>query len=284
MNMKSTEKGVLNKSEVYFFSPSQIARKIYFYAISAGHFYCEKGYHLIRNNYNSFLITHIISGTFTYVKNGRSVSAHEGDTVILNCYEPHEYYTDTTFESIWIHVGGSSSFELFNEIENSQGNLIKSADTMHIEKLLFRIFDALKSTLPSSEIQISIDIYKLFMDLLNPKKIPVKQCERYEESIDDLKNFISEHLSDTLTVKLLADKMNMSSSHFSRTFKLYTGYSPYEYILISRLNMAKNLLQKTDKSVGDIASEVGFNSESNFSFCFTENVGITPKKFRKLNF
>lgn len=282
--MKSTEKGVLDKSEVYFFSPSQIARKIYFYAISAGHFYCEHGYHLIRNNYNSFLITHIINGTFTYVQNGKSINAHKGDTVILNCYKPHEYYTDSSFESIWVHIGGSSSFELFNEIENSQGNLIKSADIMHIKKLLFRIFDALKSTLPSSEIQISVDIYKLFMDLLNPQKVPIKRSESYEESIDDLKNYILEHLSENLTVKMLADKTHMSISHFSRIFKQYTGYAPYEYILISRLNMAKDLLQKTDKQIGEVALEVGFNSESNFSFCFTENVGLTPKKFKKLNF
>ena len=89
--MKSTELGVLKKSEVYFSSPSQTAKKLYYYPISAGHFFCIKGYHLIRDNYNSLLITHIIDGTFTYIKDGKHITARAGDTVILDCYKPHEY-------------------------------------------------------------------------------------------------------------------------------------------------------------------------------------------------
>lgn len=86
--MKSTELGVLKKSEVYFSSPSQTAKKLYYYPVSAGHFFCVKGYHLIRNNYNSLLITHIIDGTFTFVKDGKHTTARAGDTVILDCYKP----------------------------------------------------------------------------------------------------------------------------------------------------------------------------------------------------
>ena len=76
----------------------------------------------------------------------------------------------------------------------------------------------------------------------------------------------------------------MSSSHFSRVFKQQTGFSPYDYILISRLNRAKYLLQVTDMTVASIAYEIGFNSESNFIYFFTENEGISPGKFRKLKF
>ena len=283
--MKSTEKGVLDKSEVYFFTPSQTAKRLYFYAISAGHFFCEKGYHLIRKNYNSFLITHIIDGEFTFVKDGKSFTAHKGDTVILNCYEPHEYFTNTTFESIWVHVSGSSAFSFFDEIVSTKGSLIQSIDATHIQKLAFQIFNALKSAEPPSEIKISIDIYKLFMNLLNPQQQNiVKQESKHEESLEDLKFYIIEHLSDSLSVKDLANKVHMSLSHFSRIFKEYTGYAPYEYILISRLNKAKNLLQKTNMSIVNIALETGFNSESNFIVFFTENTGYTPGKFRKLKF
>ncbi|MGN1123158.1 MAG: AraC family transcriptional regulator, partial [Eubacterium sp.] len=98
--MKCNETGVLKKSEVYFSSPSQTAKKIYFYPISAGHFFCVKGYHLVRKNYNSLLITHILDGSFTFVKDGKHITARKGDTVILDCYKPHEYYTNDNFESI----------------------------------------------------------------------------------------------------------------------------------------------------------------------------------------
>lgn len=282
--MKSTELGVLKKSEVYFSSPSQTAKKLYYYPISAGHFFCIKGYHLIRDNYNSLLITHIIDGTFTYIKDGKHITARAGDTVILDCYKPHEYYTNDSFESIWIHISGANSFELFEEAEKTDGNLVKCRDVNHVKKLLFRIYDSISGVNPPSELNISLDIYKIFAELLNPQSIKSKGESNYEDSIQDVKNYIAENLNEKLTVQRLANESHMSTSHFSRVFKQQTGFSPYDYVLITRLNKAKYLLQKTEMSVSSIAYETGFNSESNFICFFTDNEGISPGKFRKLKF
>lgn len=282
--MKSTERGVLKKSEIYFSSPSQTARKLYYYPISAGHFFCVKGYHLIRNNYNSLLITHIINGTFTFVKDDKHITARAGDTVILDCYKQHEYYTNDSFESIWIHLSGANSFELFQEIEKTEGCLVKCRDIQHVKKLLFRIYDSISGVNPPSELNMSLDIYKLFAELLNPQSIKSKGEASYEDNIQEVKNYIAENLNEKLTVQQLADKTLMSVSHFSRVFKQQTGFSPYEYVLITRLNKAKYLLQKTEMSVAAIAYETGFNSESNFICFFTENEGVSPGKFRRLKF
>ena len=282
--MKSTELGVLKKSEVYFSSPSQTAKKLYYYPISAGHFFCIKGYHLIRDNYNSLLITHIIDGTFTYIKDGKHITARAGDTVILDCYKPHEYYTNDSFESIWIHISGANSFELLEEVEKTDGNLVKCRDVNHVKKLLFRIYDSISGVNPPSELNISLDIYKIFAELLNPQSIKSKGESNYEDSIQDVKNYIAENLNEKLTVQRLVNESHMSTSHFSRVFKQQTGFSPYDYVLITRLNKAKYLLQKTEMSVSSIAYETGFNSESNFICFFTDNEGISPGKFRKLKF
>lgn len=269
--MKCNETGVLRKSEVYFSSPSQTAKKIYFYPISAGHFFCVEGYHLVRKNYNSLLITHILDGSFTYIKDGKHITAHKGDTVILDCYKPHEYYTNDSFESIWIHIAGANSYELFEEIERSEGNLVKCKDVQHLRKLLFRVFDGMKGDYPTTELSVSLDIYKIFTELLNPQSTKSKGKSNYEDSIQTVKEYIAENLNENLTVGALAEIVNMSSSHFSRVFKQQTGFSPYDYILISRLNRAKYLLQVTDMTVSSIAYEIGFNSESNFIYFFTEN-------------
>ncbi len=282
--MKSNETGVLKKSEVYFSSPSHTAKKLYYYPISAGHFYCVNDYHLVRKSYDSLLVTHILDGSFTYVKDGRHITARKGDTVILDCYNPHEYYTNDSFESIWVHIAGANSYELFKEIESTEGNLVKCKDIQHVEKLLFRIFDGMKGDRPTTELKASLDIYKIFTELLNPQSAKSKGESSYDDSIQSVKEFISENLNENLTVGHLAEIVNMSSSHFSRVFKQQTGFSPYDYILISRLNRAKYLLQVTDMTVSSIAYEIGFNSESNFIYFFTENEGISPGKFRKLKF
>ena len=282
--MKCNETGVLAKSEVYFSSPSQTAKKIYFYPISAGHFFCNSNYHLIRDNYDSLLITHILNGSFTYVKDGKHITARKGDTVILDCYKPHEYYTNDSFESVWIHISGANSTDIFNEIESTEGNLIKCKDIQHLRKLLFRVFDSMKGETPTTELNYSLDIYKIFTELLNPQSAKTKGEISYEDSVHKVKEYIAENLNENLTIKDLAESVNMSSSHFSRVFKQQTGFSPYDYILISRINRAKYLLQTTNLTIASVAYEVGFNSESNFIYYFTENEGISPGKFRKLKF
>lgn len=282
--MKSTEHGVLEKSDLYFFSPSQTAKKLHFYPVSAGHFYCVKGYHLIRSNYDSLLITHIIKGSFTYVKDGRHSTAYAGETVILDCYRDHEYYTNDSFESIWVHFSGVNCLALYHEIERTAGNTVQCRDPQMTEKTLFGIFDAISGKKELTELGLSLELYKLLTELLASEQPSENQQSRYDNLIQDVKDYVSAHISEKLTVKELADLVYMSSTHFSRIFKQQTGLSPYEYIMLSRMKYAKELLRQTDLSISQIAGAAGFNSDSNFIHSFVENTGITPHKFRKLKF
>lgn len=135
-----------------------------------------------------------------------------------------------------------------------------------------------------SEINWSLDIYKILAELLNPLHISIKNNTSYEDSIQDAKKYISDHLNEKLTVQDIADIIHMSPSHFSRVFRQQTGFSPYDFVLVSRLNRAKDFLQKTDMSISQIAFDIGFNSESNFIYFFTKSTGLSPSRFRKLKF
>lgn len=282
--MKSSERGVLKKSNFFFSTPSQTAKNLYYYPVSSGHFFCVKGYHLVRKNYDSLLITYIIDGSFTFILDGKHITAHKGDTVILDCYKPHEYYTNDSFESIWVHFGGANSREFYNEIVKNSGNLIKCTDPDHVKRLLFRIYNNIAENTTASEINHSLDLYKLITELATRQMINSKSKVSYEDQIHEIKKYIAEHLQDNISIKNLASIMHMSTSHFSRIFKQQTGFAPYDYVLIYRLNKAKEYLQKTNLTVSEITYEVGFNSESNFIYFFTKHNGISPNKFRKLKF
>ena len=78
-----------------------------------------------------------------------------------------------------------------------------------------------------------------------------------------------------------AAAVSLSPSHFSRQFKARTGYSPYEYIVLRRIDKAKYMLASTELSVKEIAYATGYNSEENFIHSFRKNVGVAPGIFRK---
>lgn len=283
--MKQIGPGILPQSEIYFSSPSQKAKKLYYNVLCAGHFYCDKNYRLVRESYDSVLILHVLDGSFTFVdSNKKHITAAKNDTVILDCYKPHEYYADGSLESIWIHVTGANSREFLKDILKDVGNIIKSKEPGHIKNLMQKIFKGISAANPISESELSLTVYKLLLEFLNPAPAKAKDETVHEDNMQYIRDYISAHLNEKITVKDLSEKVHMSATHFSRVFRHRTGFSPYGYVLASRLNKAKELLLKTDLSVTEIAYETGFNSEANFVYFFTNNEGISPGKFRKLNF
>lgn len=281
--MKQIGPGILPKSEIFFSSPSLKAKKLYYNVLCAGHFYCDNSYHLKRDNYDSILILHIIDGTFTFKgENGEFLTAEKTDTVILDCYESHEYFAEDSVEFLWIHIDGVNSREICREIISDNGNISKSVKYNYLRDLLFKIFSDVKNGVIIPEQQLSFSIYEMLLELLNPSKTKDKTI--HEENIARTKEYIVSHLNEQITVEILADVANMSVTNFSRVFRQQTGFSPYDFVLSTRLNKAKEYLLQTNMSVTQIAYETGFNSESNFIYCFTNNEGISPGKFRKLKF
>ncbi len=273
--------GVLENSKLFFYSPSQTAKSLYYYAVSSGHFFCDKNYHLVRKTFKSILVLYVLGGSFTFVNSqGRHITAHTGEAVLLDCYQPHEYYTTEALEFLWVHICGADSVKLYNEIVKANGNVINAKDNQLIKKLISRIINSMEAPQRLSEQAISIDIYKLLLELLNPFSQSGNESKS-EYITEQVRSYIFENLSEKLSLAVLSQIAQMSPSHFSRVFKAQTGFSPYDYVLTARLNKAKDLLQKTDLSISQIAEATGFNSESNFIYFFTGNTGVSPTKFRK---
>ncbi len=280
--MKQIGPGILDKSTIAFLSSAAKAKKIYYNVLCAGHFYCDNNYHLVRENYDSILILYVANGTFTFVDDGKHLTVEKGDAVVLDCYKPHEYYTSDYLESYWVHISGANCYEIYKEIVESNGKILKHKDGCRAKERLCRIIKGLEQS--NNEADLSLEVYKLLLELVNPLSMTRKDETEYAKNIECIKEYVLDHLNEKITVKNLAEIAHMSSTHFSRVFKAQTGFSPYDYVVMLRINKAKNQLLKTNMSVAEIAYNVGFNSEANFIYSFTNNEGISPGKFRKLKF
>lgn len=88
-------------------------------------------------------------------------------------------------------------------------------------------------------------------------------------------------LSDPdLQISEIASAMNLGQSQFTRKIKALTNYTPVELIRRMRLQKAKTLLLSSEKTVSEIAFEVGFTSLAYFSKCYKEEFGTSPSESR----
>ncbi|MDF9831724.1 ligand-binding sensor domain-containing protein/signal transduction histidine kinase/DNA-binding response OmpR family regulator [Parabacteroides sp. PF5-6] len=85
--------------------------------------------------------------------------------------------------------------------------------------------------------------------------------------------------SDTMSVESLAAEMGMSTSSLYRKVKGLSGLSPNDFIRVSRLKKAVQLIQAGETRINDIAFRVGFSSPTYFSTCFQKQYGKTPTEF-----
>ena len=99
--------------------------------------------------------------------------------------------------------------------------------------------------------------------------------------VQKVKSYIELNYKHEIRLKTLADIAGMSSSAFSRFFKLHTGRNLSEYIIDQRLGYASRLLVDSTNSIAEISYQCGFNNLSNFNRIFKKRKGCSPSEFRE---
>lgn len=278
--MENVQRGILSGSEILFFSPTQSARSLFYYPTSAGYFICDSRYSVQRESFDSLLVFHVIKGSFSFLCDGREKTAHAGETAVVDCFHPHAYYTIDGFEARWVHINGLHMIELYRELTERYGGVLPVAWRLPVEKAVRDIYTSIQNHIRLGDAGMSLLIYQLIAALFGGEA----SAGDGNSQVSMAAAYILENYSERLTVASVAQKVHMSASHFSRTFKKQMGASPYDYILHTRLAKAKELLKKTNLSVQEIAYQTGFASASNFIDCFKSKENISPLKFRNLTF
>lgn len=101
------------------------------------------------------------------------------------------------------------------------------------------------------------------------------------EAIQETIKFIEDHITDELTVDMIADKVHISSFYFQKGFSMLCGLSISEYIRNRRLSLAGNDLATSNVKIIEIAIKYGYDSPDSFTKAFTRFHGVTPSAVQK---
>ena len=108
-------------------------------------------------------------------------------------------------------------------------------------------------------------------------------AEHHNKAVSNAKKYIDEHISEKLSLKIIAENVYMSTFHLSRTFKKCYGVNISEYILSERVNRAKQYLATSDFAISEIMRMSGFDDNNSYFYqIFKKHTGITPAEYRKM--
>lgn len=277
--MLSKEKGTCSGSDLYFQTPSENALSFLYYMTSCGYYYTNYDYCIERQNYHNFLLFCIKEGRLSVTSNGRTLVAHTGQIGFVDCHHFHEYHTIGNTEFVWLHLDGANSRDFYEHILEHHGGFV--FDLPNSKEIYDRIFELVyiwRNEQRISEIRLSYKLYGLLSTLLD--HAPIEQ-ENNNSPLAAALDFIQQHYHESISLTDIAAAVNMSIYYFSRQFKKEFGYSPHDFLILTRMNRAKHLLKTTDLPIKVIAQMVGYRNVATFTNAFTARIGLSPSLFRK---
>jgi AraC-like DNA-binding protein len=171
--------------------------------------------------------------------------------------------------------------ELFNPNVNIMFPDFVVADN-NLKKLFLQAFDLLNNF--ESTLENEGKLYLLLTDLLKLKATVLQNDEIREnqnEAVHRAINFITKNYKSSFSLDELAEQSFLSKFHLLRIFKTKTGLTPYTYQIQLRLNEARRLIFQ-DKSLTEVAYELGFADQSHFTNTFKKYAnGANPSDLLK---
>jgi AraC family transcriptional activator of pobA len=136
-----------------------------------------------------------------------------------------------------------------------------------------------------SNVELFLSYCERFYDrqFLTRTKVSNDLIQKFERLLTDYfaaESLIEKGLPD---VNYFASRLNLSANYLSDLLNKYTGKSTQEHMHLKLIEKAKSKLWSTDKSISEIAYDLGFQHASHFTKIFKSKTGMSPKEFRSLN-
>jgi len=154
-----------------------------------------------------------------------------------------------------------------------------------IEYELQQSVDKHSKKLIASNIELFLNYCERFYDrqFITRETVNKGVLERFEEQLNGYFDSDAPTELGIPTVALFADRLNLSANYFGDLIKKETGKTAQEYIQNKLIDLAKEKIFDTSKTINEIAFELGFKYPQHFSRLFKNRVGFTPNEYRNVN-
>lgn len=250
--------------------------------------------------HRDFELSRVKSGSVIYKSPNKEVVLKAGDAVFVNSktihaitpLEPREgiHHISQFFNNSFISGGEGSIIDTkyvipIQQNENIDMLVMKKDDETF--KDVHRLMDENSELLRSSPKYYEFQLKKNAFDIWQTICESIGQAEE-TNIISSLSNkrlrkaitYLQDNYNKKITLDEVSEVVHISSRECNRMFNKYLKISPINYQLSIRLQKAAAMLADFDKSIGEVAFETGYPSNSYFTTVFKKRYNMTPKEYR----
>jgi AraC-like DNA-binding protein len=249
------------------------------------------------HTHRTFEYSVILSGTMRYSINGHTSNLAAGDAVIIPADVPHLWQTldDAAIFGFMLFISshGDGARQKMNELRKAAARYkyrIKNFVAVH-ELLRTIMEEALKQASGFDE-KIQCYSHVAYVELLRkllpnasyasePLRLPPQRDNATASIVDQTYVYIQDNLTKKISIRDISASLGVSIRRLTGAFKQTNGVSVNQFIINTRLQQASSLLTKTDRSLNDIATAVGYEDSNYFCRVFKRRMGMTPSEFRR---
>ena len=254
-----------------------------FYCTEAGHFYGRSRFATARTDKESYLLFYTVAGAGLIEQGVQQVELPDGSALLLNCRTPQSYCTapgQQSWQHTWVHLDGAGVANLAETLLPQNRLTPVRVSAWEMQPLFDTIFAEWDRGTVAAQIETGLTLHRM-LALMAARLLAGDASRSNRALIEQATGYIRAHYAEPLSLDALLAQTPVSKSWFLRLFRQYTGTTPYNFLLSTRITRAKELLVLTDFAVSEVAHQVGFGDESNFSTRFTAMVGQSPQQYRK---
>lgn len=247
---------------------------------------------ILFHSHDFYEIYFFAGGSVKYYVENEDYDLKKGDVLIIppgklhrpviEDNSPYERYVLWIYNSYLMNNDGISGFigELIRLTEEKNTRLVSfdAVEQSAVRELLDKAFESYISKEELSE-YISESCIMLILDALRKKLQSANKAE-FEQGdiIRQIIVYLNEHFVDSPSLDELSAEFFMSKYYLSHRFKEHTKTTIHNYILMKKINLAKELLKKGEPPQ-NVCVKCGFSAYSNFYKAFMERTGISPGNY-----
>lgn len=238
--------------------------------------------HINKNIRRDYYLIYVLSGKIEIKSQDDSKMANVGDVIVFPPNKEYELkiFGEAEKSYLWVHFTGTDAERKLKLYKIEPFPIVhKTNPSNHIIERFKKLFEGFSKNDYFKTYDLSSLLDRLLIEV--GRAIETQQNDKLilSKSI----RYINESYTKKIRITDLAKMENMCVTTYNLKFKEIMAMPPTKYIMNLRMDLAKELLEFSDFSIGEISVMCGYDNLHFFTRVFKENVGVPPTAFRKAN-